>query len=346
MFYSHSEKAWIARVSLGTVRGKPVRHKVRASSEAAARRELETLHRTYLSGNDPATGTLDAYLAEWLPAHSRSIRASTAASYETHVRLWIAPLLGGIPLAKLERRDVRRLVDHLERKGKSAGYIHLILRTLSVALQQAVDDRTLQHNAVRGVRLPKIEREPVQAMTDPNADAITDAVTGSWLENVVRVLFGSGLRRGEVLGLDQRDLMLDEGYVIVRKSKTRIKATPVTDDAVEALRDALRQAPRRGPDEPVFFGPRANRKGHRDRLRGDTLTHALPKLLEASGVDRLAPHGLRHGFATLMLLHGADLRYVQNQLDHSRISQTAQYAHVVPSAARSAIAGLDRRRAR
>lgn len=341
MFYDHAERVWVARVSLGTVNGKRVRRKVRAATEAQARRELEVLQRAFRAGSTPAAGTLDAYLAEWLPAHARSIRTSTASSYETHIRLYISPLLGGIPLARLSVHDVRRLVADMERQGKSAGYIHLVIRTLSVALQQAVDDRTLSDNPTRGVKLPRIEREPVRPMTEAEADAIVEAVRGSWLEYPVRVLSGSGLRRGEVLGLDQRDVMLDEGYVVVRRSKTKIRAVPVTDDAVDALREALRAAPRRGPDEPVFFGERAG-----DRLRGDSLTHALPRVLEAKGLGHLAPHALRHGFATRMLTSGADLRFVQEQLGHSRIGQTAQYAHVVPSALRARLRTLERREAR
>lgn len=341
MFFDHAEKAWIARVSLGVVNGKRVRRKVRAATEAGARRELELLQRAYAQGVDPARGTLDAYLAEWLPAHARSIRPSTAASYETHIRLWISPLLGGIPLARLTVKDVRRLVADLERKGKSPGYIHLIMRTLSVALQQAVNDRTIPDNPARGVKLPKIEREPVQAMTDDGADAIAAAVKGTWVEYPVRVMLGSGLRRGEVLGLDQRDLALDDGYVVVRVSKTKIRAVPVTDDAVAALRSALADAPRRGPSEPVFFAPKTG-----DRMVASSLSHALPKLLTRANVARLTPHGLRHGVATMMLTGGADIRIVQEQLGHSRIGQTAMYAHVIPSAQRSALRTIERRQAR
>jgi integrase len=338
VFYSHAERAWVARVSLGSRDGKRVRRKVRASTELGARQKLEALQRAHRAGAAPPTQPLDRYLAEWLPAQLH-LRPSTRATYEIHIRLYIAPLLGGIPLGELHPRDVRRLVTDLQRRGKSPGYVHLVIRTLSAALGAAVADRIVGDSATAGVKLPKLDREPVPVLTRADADAILDAVAGTWVERPVRVWLGSGLRRGEVLGLDQGDLMLDEGFVRVRISKTTVRAVPVNDDAVAALREALTAAPRRGVHEPVFFGERTG-----DRLRGDSITHALPRILERAGIGHLTPHALRHGAASLMLAQGHSIRVISEQLGHRNPAITARvYAHVIPEAQRSAVSALDRR---
>lgn len=338
VFYDHAERAWIARVSLGSRNGKRIRKKVRAATELRAKQQLEQLIRAHRAGRVSATQPLDRYLAEWLPTQVH-LQPSTRATYETHIRLYIAPLLGGIPLGELHPRDVRRLVADLQRRGKSPGYIHLVVRTLSAALGAAVADRTIPDNATAGVKLPKLDREPVPVLTRDAADAILDAVAGTWVERPVRVWLGSGLRRGEVLGLDQGDLMLDDGFVRVRVSKTTIRAVPVNDDAVAALREAKAAAPRRGPKEPVFFG---QRKG--DRLRGDSITHALPRILERAGLGHLTPHALRHGAASLMLAKGHSMRVISEQLGHRNPAITARvYAHVIPEAQRAALGALDRR---
>lgn len=342
VYYLRSERRWIARWPLGVVDGKRRDKRVKCRTRDEADDELVKLRRLYGAGGEPARGTLDAYLAEWLPAHGRGIRASTRTSYEGHIRLHISPLLGGIPLARLAPRDVRRLIAELERKGRSPATIHLVYRTLHVALQAAVNDRTLIDNPADGVHLPRIEREPVRPLTSDEADAILDAVAGTWAERPVRVWLGSGLRRGEVLGLDQRDLVLDSGFVRVRVSKTLIRAVPVSDDAVDALREALAAAPRRGPAEPVFFAPRS-----RDRMLGSSISHALPRILEAAGLGHLTPHALRHGAATLMLADGTPMRVISEQLGHRNPGLTARvYAHVIPEAQRTAVASLPRRRAR
>jgi integrase len=342
VYYSKSDRRWVAKYPLGVVDGKRQAKRVKCRTRDDADAELERMVRAYGRGATPAGGTLDQYLADWLPSHARSIRQSTADSYRTHIRLWIGPLLGGIPVAKLRPADVRRLITDMERKGKSPGYIHLVVRTLSSALGAGVAERTLQDNATVGVRLPRIDREPVHALTADERDAILDAVKGHWVEGPVRVWLGSGLRRGEVLGLDQGDLELDAGFVRVRISKTRVRAVPITGDAADALADALRAAKRRGPREPVFTGHRSH-----DRMRGDSITHALPKLLEAAGLGRITPHVLRHGAATLMLSGGASMRAISEQLGHRNPSLTARvYAHVIPEAQRSALGSLERRQAR
>lgn len=345
VYFSRADRCWIARWPLGVVDGKRRAKRVRCRTENDANAELDELRRLYSAGGQPFSGTLGEYLKEWLPAHARSIRPSTRRSYEGHIRIHIDPVLGGIPLGKLAPRDVRRLLGDLERKGCSAGTIHLVIRTLSSALHQATSDRIIVDNATRGVRLPRIEREPVRALTRADADAILTATERKWIGPLVRLLLGSGIRLGEACGLDQRDLLLDAGFIRVRVSKTGVRAVPISADAVAALREALATAPRRGPNEPVFFGPRKNREGHRDRLAGGSASHALPRFLEAAGIGHLAPHALRHGVATLMLADGAPMRVIAEQLGHRNPAITARvYAHVIPEAQRAAVLSLERRK--
>lgn len=340
VFYSRSDGRWVANFPLGTVGGVRRNRRVKCRTEREARAELEQMRRLYGAGGHPATGTLDAWLDEWLAAHGPSVRPSTLRSYRGHCDLYIRPLLGGIELGRLAPRDVRRLIDDLARRGRSAGTIHLVIRTLSAALSAAVAERVILDHPVRGVRLPRIDREPVRALTADEADAIVAAVAGSWVERPVRVLLGSGLRRGELVGLDQGDL--GDGFVRVRVTKTRARAVPVSDDAADALREAVIAAPRRGPAEPVFFAPRGT-----GRLAGGSLTHALARILADAGLGHLTPHALRHGAATLMLTAGVPMRVIAEQLGHANPSLTARvYAHVVPEAQRSAVAHLERRRAR
>lgn len=113
---------------------------------------------------------------------------------------------------------------------------------------------------------------------------------------------------------------------------------------MDALRAALRAAPRIGTREPVFFAPRPPRGGGpRGRMRGDSLTHALPRMLEDAGLGHLAPHALRHGAATLMLTAGHSIRTIAEQLGNTPAITARTYAHVVPEAQRAAVGTLNRR---
>lgn len=351
VYWSKRDRRWIARFPLGSTDGTRRDKRVKCATEDEADAALRRLRRDYTPGR--TTDTLDAWLSEWLPAHTRGIRESTAISYRGHVKHHIRPLLGGIPIAELGAADVRRLVAELERKPKRRTRkgekpedvprlcpetIRHVIRTLSAALNAAARDGLVTRNVTTGVRLPRADREPVVPMRPETAEAIIEAVADTWIERPVRVLLGSGMRLGEAMGLDQGDVL--PGYVRVRRSKTTVRAVPVSDDAQAALAEAIRKAPRIGADEPVFFAP--NGVG---RMLGPSVSHALPRILVAAGLARLTPHALRHGVATLMLADGTSMRTISEQLGHRNPAITARvYAHVLPEAQVRALASLPKRR--
>jgi integrase len=168
-----------------------------------------------------------------------------------------------------------------------------------------------------------------------------EAINGDPLEPLYVLLLGSGLRLGEAVALTWRDIDLEAGFVSVRVSKSRVRATPINEEAAEALRVHRAKTPRYGPDEPVFLGPRT-----RERLRGSTVSHAFPRLLEKAGLPRMTVHQLRHGHATLLLAQGVPMRVIADQLGHADPGFTARvYSHVVPSMQNAAVKGLKLRKA-
>jgi integrase len=339
VFYSKADSAWIARMPLGVRDGKRVGKKVRAPTEQAAKVELERLQRSYSSDVDPASGSLDRYLDAWLRDHGPSVRPSTRVSYEIHIRLHISPLLGGIPVARLRTSDVRRLMADRVAAGQSPASVHRIHSTLHAALEAGVRERTLAENVAAKVPLPRVAPKPVAAMSEDYADRIHDVARGTFLAPIVELLLGSGMRLGEAIGLDQGDLHLEERFVVVRISKTTVRAVPISDDAADALRRHLVTLKRRGASEPVFVGPRSG-----DRMSPATISHAFPRLLERAGLRRLTPHGLRHGAATLLVAKGVPMRHVAEQLGHKNPALTARvYAHVLPEAQKDAVRLLNRR---
>lgn len=338
-----SQGSWIACWSLGTVNGKRLTRRTRCRTEREALIELEYFRRIYATGGAPATSTVSQYLADWLRSHALTVRKSTAVNYEANIRLHVNPILGGIPLSKLRSTDIRRLIDELARKGLKPATIHRVITTLRVALNVAVADHVIVDNPATHVRLPRIDNPPVRPVSHVEADAIRSAVMGTRWERIVRLLLGSGIRLGEAIGLDQGDLMLEQGFIRLRVTKTRVRAVPISDDAVAALRECLILAPRNGPDEPVFFSPHLPR----ERMRGTSVSHALPRILRAAGLPPLAPHALRHAAATLMLADGHPMRVIAEQLGHRNPGLTARiYAHVQPDQQRAAVGSLERNRAR
>jgi integrase len=296
-------------------------------------------------GEAPASMTVAEFMEMWLKG-KRNVRASTKLQYENHVRVHIIPILGGYRLVDLRRRHVEEFVENRARhvstgtkRKLSASTVRSILVTLRSALEDAVP-RDIPDNPAAKVKAPTVRRPPVHAMTVEEAGELVRSVRGEWIEHIVRFLLGSGVRIGEAVALNQGDIQ--DGFVRLRRSKTTLRAVRVSEDGMAALHEAVRQAPRRGPDEPIFFSPRPNRQGVRDRLDRGSVQHALPRVLERAGLRRVTPHGLRHGVATLMLADGVPMQMIAEQLGHRNPGMTAKvYAHVDPRLLIKAMAVLD-----
>lgn len=319
--------------------------RIRKSATFVLKGEAEWwLREAIRSGEAPEDQTLGEYLDAWLLTVKPSIVASTWTSYADHVEHHIKPMLGPVRVLALNTRQVDRLIaDRLThvsphtKRPLSPTTVRLIVTTLRTALAAGVAKHQLPDNVAEGATIPRANVKRIEPMTEDDAVRLLRAVEGTWTEPIVRFLLGSGLRVGEACGLDQGDLRLDEGFVSLRVSKTEIRAVDVSDDGIAGLRMALARAPRRGKSEPVFFGPRRG-----DRLRESSVSHALPRILRAAGLERLTPHGLRHGSATLMLADGVPLKVIQAQLGHRSPTMTNRYAHLIRDTQREALKPLDR----
>ena len=145
---------------------------------------------------------------------------------------------------------------------------------------------------------------------------------------VMEVLYSSGVRVSELVGLDWRDVDFSLGVLKVFGKGSKERIVPVGEVALAALRDyAGHQRGQWGREarggEPVFL----NRFGSRITTR--SVARIVEKYLRLAGIPvRMGPHGLRHTFATHLLNAGADLRSIQELLGHASLSTTQRYTHV------------------
>jgi integrase/recombinase XerD len=150
---------------------------------------------------------------------------------------------------------------------------------------------------------------------------------------LLELLYSSGLRVSEALGLDRDDLSFKGAYVRVVGKGDRERLVPVGDVALEALDSYLGDVrsgwlsasdgagTKRGG--PLFVSPRGRRLGRMDAWR------SIQRAALAAGLRaHVTPHTLRHSFATHLLEGGADLRVVQELLGHASITTTQLYTHV------------------
>lgn len=140
---------------------------------------------------------------------------------------------------------------------------------------------------------------------------------------IAEVLYATGIRVSELCGLDRTDLDLAERRLRVTGKGNKQRVVPIGEPACDAVRDWLEARPSLDPiGDAVFVGARGG------RLDPRAARAAVVRLTGASGVPRIAPHGLRHSAATHVLEGGADLRAVQELLGHATLSTTQRYTHV------------------
>ncbi|MBK8907934.1 MAG: site-specific tyrosine recombinase XerD [Rhodospirillales bacterium] len=152
------------------------------------------------------------------------------------------------------------------------------------------------------------------------------------LSALMEVLYATGLRVSELVGLPVAAVARDGSAVIVRGKGGKERMVPLTDPAVRALaayhtvRHVFLARSRTGADRWLF--PSRARQGHITRAR---FAQLLKELAAAAGIapERVSPHVLRHSFASHLLAHGADLRSLQQMLGHADIGTTQIYTHVL-----------------
>lgn len=137
------------------------------------------------------------------------------------------------------------------------------------------------------------------------------------------LMYSSGLRRSEVIGLKIKDIDSFNGVVKVLGKGNKERLVPVTDDALVAIKNYLATRPSPKPEEALFLNSKGN------PLTGDGLAYIFKNTAIASHLARrITPHSLRHSFATHLLNNGCDLRSLQEMLGHSSLAATQVYTHV------------------
>ena len=164
----------------------------------------------------PSRLSVSAYFGEWLERQAHKVEAGsmkrrTFERYQELVRLHAAPTLGAIPLAKLRAIHIERAYQAARDKGLSERTVLHLHRALFTALRDAVRLQYIARNVAESVEPPKPRTAEVDPLEVSQIPRILEAVAGTDLETPTLIALGTGMRRGEVLGLRWRDLSLEAG---------------------------------------------------------------------------------------------------------------------------------------
>ena len=231
---------------------------------------------------------------------------------------------------KVERLHVIRYFQALRGAGISARSVARALAAIRGLFRFLVAERHLKHDPTENIENPKLWTTLPKSLHSSEVDALLRAPDRSKPDGLrdaamLELLYATGLRVSELVGLTLGQLRLDEGFLVAFGKGSKERIVPVGEQAEAWVRRWLtevRGGLLRGRHAEVFLNH-----------RGAPMTRqGFWKILEGygrrAGIRALSPHVLRHSFATHLLEHGADLRAVQMMLGHSDISTTQIYTHI------------------
>ena len=279
---------------------------------------LETFLEMIFVERGASKNTLEAYQRDLLKFHTFLHSAGTTleAAHGDHIRGYLLTLYD-------EDLSARSAARHLSSIRQF--YRFLLLE------EKRTDDPSSK------VSMPKQEKKLPSVLSEADVEKLLDASQkdttpeGIRMYTLLEILYATGLRVSELVGLTHAAFQQGHDVLIVRGKGNKERMVPLSVPAIEALETYL---PLRGfflghkKDASPWLFPSRSKEGHLTRQRFGQL---LKELALKAGIDpaRISPHTLRHAFATHLLANGADLVSVQKLLGHTDISTTQIYTHVL-----------------
>jgi integrase/recombinase XerC len=263
--------------------------------------------------------------------HRRRLSPATLENYARALAL-LYSLLDEKPLRTLDAAQARRFIALLHSRGLAPRSLALVLSAWRGFFHWLVRHKHFAANPLLGVRAPKAAKPLPKALSVEQAARLLEAQdegSPAALRDraMFELLYSSGLRLAELVGLDAGDGRLDlgQGEVTVTGKGSKTRAVPVGARAREALQAwlSVRSQLASPGEKALFVGTRGK------RIAPALVGTRLRRWAARSGLgERVHPHMLRHSFATHLLQSSQDLRAVQEMLGHASISTTQVYTHL------------------
>lgn len=319
----------------------------KAEMKAAVRKKLAERDEGIVY--DPEGLTVERYMDRWLESIKDRIRASSFRPYEAIVRLHIKPEIGRAKLDKLSALQLETLYRRKLNAGLSARRVRYIHVTIRKALKDAVRLQLLSRNVADSATPPRQVRREIKPLSQEQMRLLLDAASGDKLECLYVLAISTGMRQGELLGLQWRDVDLDAGTLRVSRSvydgvisppKTTAgnRTIKLSRLAVAALQRHRVASAKKRISEWVFPNARGTTIGHQNLHN-----RSWKPLLKKAGLPHSTRfHDLRHSCITLLLSKGIPVHVVSDMAGHGNPAITwTIYAHALTGMQGACADGVD-----
>lgn len=271
--------------------------------------------------------------------HERAVSPHTHKNYQVDLQQFLLFLESKFPNVSdkgnecMKKLDVALVREYVESRwtSLSASSMARKLASLRTFLNYCMRENLISVNCAKEIATPKVPKRVPKFLTVDEVFALIDAATdegalGIRDRAILELLYASGLRVSELVGLNIEDVDLKAGTVRVLGKGRKERIVPIGEKASVAISNYLSKRSMLVMDQTQRW-MFANRHGGRLTVR--SIERLIPKYIRRSGVQKtVTPHVLRHTFATHLVGAGADMRGVQELLGHTSLSTTQKYTHI------------------
>lgn len=268
--------------------------------------------------------------------YERNVSRNTVEAYRDDLESFVSFLANEyltmardqIELRRIDNLAVRGYLAHLARKKLARSSIARHLSALRSFFKYLMREGAVETNPARTVATPRREKHLPAVMQPAEVSSIIEQPEGDGPliardRAFLELMYASGLRISELVGIDLDDLELRSRLVKVHGKGSKERIVPFGSKAEAAIRAWLkvREA---GPDEQAVF---VNYRG--ERISARSVRRLFDRYARGASLKSgVSPHTMRHSFATHLLNAGADLRAIQELLGHASLSTTQKYTHL------------------
>ena len=265
--------------------------------------------------------------------YERNASPQTVQTYEESLRAFESYLTfrdNGLSIDSVDTDLIRDWMESLMDKGNSASTINKNLSALRSFYRFALKRGLVKKDPAHAVTGPKKSKPLPQFLREGEMDRLLDGLEWDSSFNNVRartiliLFYETGLRRSELVGLDDKDVDYDAAQLKVTGKRNKQRIVPFGAELAEQLKSY--QAVRREKFGETCGAMFLSDKG--ERISGEQVYQIVRKYLSmVTSLKKRSPHVLRHTFATAMLNNGAGLESIKNLLGHASVSTTEIYTH-------------------
>lgn len=265
----------------------------------------------------------------------KKLTTNTLASYRHDIAAFLqyAEDIGLDPL-QADRKTLERFLASMKKSGRANATISRELASLKIFYAYLIGCGLLATSPAAGIKPPRIEKKLPQVLTPSEIERLLEQPVCTDLKGfrdkaMLELLYATGIRVTEMIGLDITDVNLDVGFIhCSRGGRERIiPIGKICTDALMAYIQKARPLLLKNHGESALF---LNLQGQRMTRQG--FWKLLKQYAAAAGINTtITPHTLRHSFAAHLLENGADLHSIQTMLGHADISTTQIYVQLVNS---------------